>query len=34
MICLVCGHVPAGFLPGQQLADLLAHGLQMRRDGL
>jgi hypothetical protein len=34
MIFLVCGHVPAGFLPGQQLADLLAHGLQVRRDGL
>jgi len=25
--CLVCGHVPVGFLSGQQLADLLAHGL-------
>jgi len=34
LICLVCGHVPAGFLPSQQLADLLARGLQVRRDGL
>jgi hypothetical protein len=32
--CRICGHVPAGFLPGQQLADLLTHGLQVRRVGL